>query len=154
MWSEKKYSKKYSSPLETYSHVGTFHVLRTFTLAGDLFTKMFLESCEKISLLWGKKCMVFSVVNNIKDIVLDCFLFKNIKHFSVKKIVSLFLVPVAPHNSYKLSWFLLWVFENVLCQTLLLQLLVHWKCNKQSQRQKHQINPYTLTVRMVLLQTN
>ena len=46
--------------------------------------------------------MVFNVVNNIKDIVLDCFLFKNIKHFSVKKIVSLFLVPVAPHNSYKL----------------------------------------------------
>ena len=49
-----------------------------------------LESCEKISLLRDKKIMVFSIVNNVKDIVLDCFLFENIKQFLVKKVISLF----------------------------------------------------------------
>ena len=29
--------------------------------------------------------MAFSVVSNVKDIVLDCFLFVNIKDFLVKK---------------------------------------------------------------------
>ena len=46
--------KKYSSPPETYSHMGTFLELRTFTLAGDLFTKSllkWLQSYDKISLL-------------------------------------------------------------------------------------------------------
>ena len=48
--------------------------------------------------------MVFSVVNNVKVIVLDCFLFENVKHFfSVKNYFSFFLAPVAPHNSYKMS---------------------------------------------------
>ena len=49
--------------------------------------------------------MAFSVVTNVKDIVLDCFLFVNIKDFLVKKkLVLFFLVPMAPHNSYKLSF--------------------------------------------------
>ena len=57
-----------------------FHKFRTFSFAGDLFNK-WLESYEEISCCEKKKCMAFSVVNNIKDIVLDCFLFENIKNF-------------------------------------------------------------------------
>ena len=45
---------------------------------------------ENQSVVNQKKCVAFSVVSNVKDIVLDCFLFENIKHFLVKKIVSLF----------------------------------------------------------------
>ena len=45
--------------------------------------------------------MIFGVVNHVKDVVLDCFLFENIKHFLVKKNISLFLVPVATHYLYK-----------------------------------------------------
>ena len=47
--------------------------------------------------------MVFSVVNNVKDIVLDCFLFENMKYFLVRKIYLFFLTPVAPQNPYKIS---------------------------------------------------
>ena len=45
---------------------------------------------ENQSVVKQKKCMAFSVVSNVKDIALDCFLFENIKHFLVKKIISLF----------------------------------------------------------------
>ena len=34
--------------------------------------------------------MVFSLVNNVKDIVLDCFLLENIKQFLVEKLISVF----------------------------------------------------------------
>ena len=84
--------------------MGTFHVLRTFTLAANLFTKLFLEwlkSYEKICGEVKKNRMIFGVVNHVKDVVLDCFLFENIKHFLVKKNISLFLVPVATHYLYK-----------------------------------------------------
>ena len=50
--------KKYSSPPETHSHMCTFHEFRTFTLAGDLFAKLFLEwveSYKKISLFRAMK---------------------------------------------------------------------------------------------------
>ena len=33
--------KKYSSPNETHSHMCTFHELRTLSVAGDWFTKIF-----------------------------------------------------------------------------------------------------------------
>ena len=82
--------KKYSSPPEKHSHMCTFHEL-TFTLARDLFTKIFLEWLEgykKISLLREKKVIVFSIANSVKDNVLYCFLFENIKHFLVKKVIS------------------------------------------------------------------
>ena len=50
--------KKYSSPPETHLYMSTFHELRTFTLARDLFTKIFLEwleSYKKISLFRDEK---------------------------------------------------------------------------------------------------
>ena len=51
-----------SSTPETHSHITTFHDVRTFTLAEDLLTKMFLEwleSYEKITLLRGKEIYGF-----------------------------------------------------------------------------------------------
>ena len=44
--------------------------------------------------------MVFSKVNNVKDIVLDCFLFESKTFFSEKKLFFFFLVSVAIHNTY------------------------------------------------------
>ena len=44
----KNCSKKYSSPPETHSHMGTFYELRTSTLAGDLFTKIFFKIARKL----------------------------------------------------------------------------------------------------------
>ena len=81
----------------------TFHEL-IYTLARDLITKIFLEWLEgykKISLLREKKVIVFSIANNVKGNVLDCFLFENKTFFSEKSYF--FFVPVAPHNPYKVS---------------------------------------------------
>ena len=49
-----------------------------------------------------KKYMVSSIVNNVNDIVLDCFLFENIKQFLVKTISLFFLVLETTHNPYKI----------------------------------------------------
>ena len=68
--------KKISSPPETYSHMCTFHKVRTFTFSGDLFTKTFQNSLKvtrKSVCCEMKKTMVLSRINDVKDIVLVCF---------------------------------------------------------------------------------
>ena len=49
--------KKYSSPNETHSHMCTFHELRTLSVAGDWFTKIFRIAWKlrENSVFWVKK---------------------------------------------------------------------------------------------------